>query len=161
MILACTHAKEDSKSDYVTAEHISVVLHHPNPQTKDEKMRRKSSKNTKFPPPECPKCQIVCENPPGYPSSDFLKKLVSNFSEVERFTVMTNALRYEDTDMDSKLSVITQKQEKEPGKRQKNKGNPSFQMSPVQEWFEESPVCDSRTSYVYPKAALNKNLQWR
>ena len=136
-------------------------MHHPNPQTKDEKIRRKSYQNTKFPPPECPKGQIFCENPPGYPSSDFLKKLVSNFSEVERFTVMTNALRYEDSDMDSKFSVISQKQEKEPVKRQKTKGKPSFEMSEVHEWFEESPVCDSRTSYVYPKAALNNNLQWR
>ena len=82
-------------------------------------------------------------------------------SEAGKVKAVINALRYEDSNTDSKFSVITQKQEKEPGKRQKTKGNPSFQMSPVQEWYEESPVCDSRTSYVYPEAALNKNLQWR
>ena len=70
MILAATQAQENNKSDYVTAVHKSVVLHHPNPQMKDEKMRRKSSQHPKFPPPRCPKGQIFCENPPGYPSSE-------------------------------------------------------------------------------------------
>ena len=121
---------------------LSCIILINKPQTRKEKY------HTKFPPPECPKGQIFCENSPGYPSRDFLKNLMSNFSEVERSTVRTNSLRYDDSDPDSKFSVINQQQEKETKNRLKNKGNPSFRMWPVHEWFEESPVCDSRTRYV-------------
>ena len=49
------------------------------------------------------------------------------------------------------------------GHRQVSKVRPSGSKIVYEDhdWFEERPVCDSRTSFVYPKAAINNKMQWR
>ena len=110
----------------------------------------------KFLPLGCHNKQTFCENPAGYPSSKYLRKLVSNFTEVEKLILFTNNLRD-----DSSLAVQTLDFSVLTDTKQKTKVNPAVQMYEDHNWYQESPLCDTRTSYVYPKAALNQNLQWR
>ena len=105
----------------------------------------------KFLPPGCPDGQTFCENPAGYPSAKYLRKLISNFTEEEHLILFTN------NQLTSHVMDFSV-----PGdKKQKTKVHPAVQVSEDHDWYQESPLCDTRTSYVYPKAALNQNLQWR
>ena len=77
-------------------------------------------------------------------------------TEVEKLILFTNNARYSAlTGQGLDFSVVSAHPDK------KKASNPGVLMSEDHDWYQESPLCDTRTSYVYPKAALNQNLQWR
>merc|ERR1719233_1111132 len=151
VILQCflTQSISDN-AQYVTKVERSILL---------TNLTRENSPKL-FPPPQCGTGQTFCENPLSYPEQHFLQRLIENFSEVERLTVLANNIRYEPDKQESWKTPIVPY-----GHRQVSKVRPSGSKivfsSDDHDWFRESPVCDSRTSFVYPRAAINNNLQWR
>merc|ERR1719233_584394 len=89
-ILQCLLVQSISdNAQYVTKVERSIVL---------TNLTRKISPKL-FPPPQCGTGQTFCENPLSYPEQHFLQRLIENFSEVERLTVLANNIRYEMIEM--------------------------------------------------------------
>merc|ERR1719317_1466352 len=149
-ILQCVISQNLSNNvQYVTKVERSILL------------TNITRKNSPLPPPQCESGQSFCENPLSYPEEHFLQRIIENFSEVERLTLLANNIRYEVNEPEKHK---TWKTPKVPyGHRQVSKVKPSGSKIVYEDhdWFEERPVCDSRTSFVYPKAAINNKMQWR
>merc|ERR1711915_52714 len=126
--------------------------------TKDDDLIRSVQKPKRFLPLGCPNGQTFCENPEGYPSSRYLQKLARNLSSMEKLILFSNNARenvMKENEESLEFVVPTRNSIKNVHAK------PAVIQTEDIGWVEESPVCDSRISYVYPKAALNHNKEWR
>ena len=144
-----------SNADFVN-NNVSVRL------TSGESDKNKVTKDEIFNQPEelefipigCRSGASFCENPSGYPSPKYLKKMVPKLTEAQKLILLTNNRKESSlSEMSLDFSVLPRNPKKKP------KFKPAVEMSEDHDWYQESPLCDTRTSYVYPKAALNQNLQ--
>ena len=104
-ILQCVLSQNLSNNvQYVTKVERSILL---------TNITRKKSP---LPPPQCESGQSFCENPLSYPEEHFLQRIIENFSEVERLTLLANNIRgavktIKQTNLDFLLNLIRKKSE--------------------------------------------------
>ena len=149
MIIVNNHASKLRKTVRLTSGESDK-----NKVTKDEIFNQ--PEELEFIPIGCRSGASFCENPSGYPSPKYLKKMVPKLTEAQKLILLTNNRKESSlSEMSLDFSVLPRNPKKKP------KAKPAVEMSEDHDWYQESPLCDTRTSYVYPKAALNQNLQWR
>ena len=105
LIFAIFYAKTDSKSNMVTrfASKLRKAVSLSSGEDSTESYESSTEANIEisdepqakiFLPLGCQEGQTFCENPAGYPSYEYLRKIAENLTEVEKLILFTNNARY-------------------------------------------------------------------
>ena len=163
ILFATTHADRNFVQKFFSKirkgfHHHSHEDSHEVSDNEDDVLIGNVQKSKRFLPLGCPNGQTFCENPEGYPSSRYLQKLARNLSSMEKLILFSNNARdnvMKENEESLEFAIPTRNSIKN------FHAKPAVIQTEDVGWVEESPVCDSRISYVYPKAALNHNKEWR